>query len=336
MKKSLLTLALAAAFCGAQAQDEVPMYFKKGASWMNMTTAGDPNATARHFDLSGQYTALIFETGSIITAENAKSFRIELESAAPDEVQLNFVNTEGNWETDVVLYTGTENVNGKTVIEGDIQIPGDDKFEGKESRKGYINNITLQHTTANPVDEIVVKKAVIIDAEGKETVMTASGPEILYAGSATFNAQYTAIAVVGANGKVAPTITINANGTFPAGVQFIIRDPELVDNWDGSAKENRPNYFPIPEGETTVSVTPDFEVTGVEIQCTASGDGLPLTLSIASITVKDNASPVPAILNGNATVVGYYNISGTEVSAPVKGINIVKYSDGTVRKIMVK
>ena len=37
-----------------------------------------------------------------------------------------------------------------------------------------------------------------------------------------------------------------------------------------------------------------------------------------------------------ATVVEIYDLSGRKVSAPVKGINLMKMSDGTVKKVIVK
>ena len=40
--------------------------------------------------------------------------------------------------------------------------------------------------------------------------------------------------------------------------------------------------------------------------------------------------------NAEATVVARYTVDGVRVSAPVKGLNIVKMSDGTTRKVMVK
>ncbi|MCD8290392.1 MAG: hypothetical protein LUC91_02695 [Prevotella sp.] len=36
------------------------------------------------------------------------------------------------------------------------------------------------------------------------------------------------------------------------------------------------------------------------------------------------------------TVSSYYTIDGKQINAPTKGINIVRYSDGTTKKIMVK
>lgn len=38
----------------------------------------------------------------------------------------------------------------------------------------------------------------------------------------------------------------------------------------------------------------------------------------------------------DATVVARYNVNGVQIAAPVKGINIVKMSDGTTRKVLVK
>lgn len=39
--------------------------------------------------------------------------------------------------------------------------------------------------------------------------------------------------------------------------------------------------------------------------------------------------------NSTATVVARYAVDGTQISAPVKGINILKMSDGTTRKVLV-
>mgnify|MGYP000361043773 CR=1 FL=1 len=37
-----------------------------------------------------------------------------------------------------------------------------------------------------------------------------------------------------------------------------------------------------------------------------------------------------------ATVVARYTVNGVQVSAPVKGVNILKMSDGTTQKVLVK
>ena len=38
---------------------------------------------------------------------------------------------------------------------------------------------------------------------------------------------------------------------------------------------------------------------------------------------------------GDNTVSGYYTLDGVKISAPQKGINIVRYADGTTRKVVV-
>lgn len=43
----------------------------------------------------------------------------------------------------------------------------------------------------------------------------------------------------------------------------------------------------------------------------------------------------PQITNGNKTIVGIYTLSGMKVGTMGKGINIVKYSDGSTRKVIV-
>lgn len=40
--------------------------------------------------------------------------------------------------------------------------------------------------------------------------------------------------------------------------------------------------------------------------------------------------------DGEPTIVGYYDIGGRKLNEPQHGINIVKYSDGTARKVLVK
>ena len=44
----------------------------------------------------------------------------------------------------------------------------------------------------------------------------------------------------------------------------------------------------------------------------------------------------PVISETNIYPVGLYTIQGTKVQTLVKGINIIRYSDGSVRKIYVK
>ncbi len=49
-----------------------------------------------------------------------------------------------------------------------------------------------------------------------------------------------------------------------------------------------------------------------------------------------DTSGIKALTLEEVEIVGYYSINGKEVNAPQKGINIVRYSDGTTRKVLVQ
>ena len=49
-----------------------------------------------------------------------------------------------------------------------------------------------------------------------------------------------------------------------------------------------------------------------------------------------SATGLANTFNGESNVVARYSTSGTMLKAPVKGLNIVKYADGSVKKVMVK
>jgi len=49
---------------------------------------------------------------------------------------------------------------------------------------------------------------------------------------------------------------------------------------------------------------------------------------------NDVESSVDEVLSGDAEVIGYYNAQGMESSVPFRGLNIVKMSDGTYRKVI--
>lgn len=57
------------------------------------------------------------------------------------------------------------------------------------------------------------------------------------------------------------------------------------------------------------------------------------------LMIFENANGTSVVgINGlkNAVASKYYTVDGTQISAPQKGLNIVKMSDGTTRKVMVK
>lgn len=57
-----------------------------------------------------------------------------------------------------------------------------------------------------------------------------------------------------------------------------------------------------------------------------------------SVVLTDNSAVIDITTQQatDATIVGYYDLTGRQLSAPVKGINIVRYSDGTSRKVIIE
>ena len=56
-------------------------------------------------------------------------------------------------------------------------------------------------------------------------------------------------------------------------------------------------------------------------------EGVPSAILDISIDATDKSELIEIVR---------YNANGTQISAPVKGLNIIKYSDGTIKKIFVK
>lgn len=59
-------------------------------------------------------------------------------------------------------------------------------------------------------------------------------------------------------------------------------------------------------------------------------------LPIGFIEIDDQTTAIQTIHNKDAEVEGYYTLDGVSVQLPVKGIYVVKYANGTTKKITVK
>lgn len=67
-----------------------------------------------------------------------------------------------------------------------------------------------------------------------------------------------------------------------------------------------------------------------------SYNGYPTLLAIARKGYKPEVSAIDNVVKATGKMVGIYNINGVKLNGAQKGINIVKYSDGTTRKIIVR
>ncbi len=59
-------------------------------------------------------------------------------------------------------------------------------------------------------------------------------------------------------------------------------------------------------------------------------------VNAAQANIQDYAAGIMDIENAAAAITGYYTLDGKLLTAPAKGVNIVKYSDGSTRKILMK
>ncbi|MBR1621351.1 MAG: choice-of-anchor J domain-containing protein, partial [Prevotella sp.] len=105
-------------------------------------------------------------------------------------------------------------------------------------------------------------------------------------------------------------------GGLTASSYNIYRDKELI------GTSTTANYLDsdATAGEHVYNVTAVYD----EGESSLSNDAV---ITISGIAEK---------LNGNAAVVGHYAADGRRIAASEKGMHIVKYNDGTTRKVMVK
>ncbi len=153
-------------------------------------------------------------------------------------------------------------------------------------------------------------------------------------------------------------VEISRDTTYISGIKLIFGsvtnlDVDSVDVW--TSGETIPNWTPQwfelnydkeTEGEEVLR----FGMDGLKAKEYTGYSMTPNAYGFGSVTVayggpseqyyKDQAEYIetgvePAVINKSAKPVAIFTLSGAQVSSYVKGINIVKYDDGTVRKIYV-
>lgn len=80
--------------------------------------------------------------------------------------------------------------------------------------------------------------------------------------------------------------------------------------------QHKENVWPISYGENGPVFTPAFQMLAE--------------------TPEGHTAIIGVMTNNDATPTHFYTINGKQLTAPQKGLNIVKMSDGTSRKVMVK
>ena len=94
-------------------------------------------------------------------------------------------------------------------------------------------------------------------------------------------------------------------------------DPNALIYEDEFSQESREWTLYVPKGMKTVYQNSEWRYCKEIIEMETSG--------IDSV-----------ILNPDAKEVSRYSVNGQRLAVPVKGLNIVKYSDGSVKKVVVQ
>ena len=65
-------------------------------------------------------------------------------------------------------------------------------------------------------------------------------------------------------------------------------------------------------------------------------DSVPTVLAISKVVAQQQSGISSVESDKHRTVIGYYDIQGRKMVNPSKGINIIRYSDGTAEKVFLK
>ena len=105
----------------------------------------------------------------------------------------------------------------------------------------------------------------------------------------------------------------------------------VTDGWGTKFEDEFGPYYDLP--------IVDYGTQGtcvVKISVSVAGASTPDS-EITVNFVNDNGAGVSSVVADKENpVVGYYTIGGAQINAPQKGINIVKYADGTTKKVILK
>ena len=102
---------------------------------------------------------------------------------------------------------------------------------------------------------------------------------------------------------------------------------------DGIREELIEDNYKFRLFEHKIDIDESKQLKGISVKKLRGG-----TPTLLAVSMK--SSETTGIMNitteSNSTIVGIYTIDGLRLTAPVKGINIIKYADGTFKKVYIK
>lgn len=114
--------------------------------------------------------------------------------------------------------------------------------------------------------------------------------------------------------------TYDANGTYPSTAYVLQKNNGVV------------AFYKV--GNQTIKTAANRAYINVE---SSTGDTNPSKLLYSIVEGNDDATTISAINSSTeVTVSAIYTMSGVKTNEMQKGVNLVKYSDGSIKKVMVK
>ncbi len=122
------------------------------------------------------------------------------------------------------------------------------------------------------------------------------------------------------------------NGVVAAGSEKVTE--QGFEYWSSSG-----DVQTVVSTSSSLSVTVSNLTSSTKYTCRAyakTASGTTYGEEVTFTTLVDTSGIDDITTNGNAEVVGYYTMDGKQVSTLQRGINIIRYGDGTARKVRVK
>ena len=129
----------------------------------------------------------------------------------------------------------------------------------------------------------------------------------------------------------AATFTEESDTTYFSSDPVVLQEEQCTEKWN-----NYSVIFTVNEGET---VTVGFQTSGTMAAGWFVCDNFKLTYFGGESAKEDSGNPMEVEgveAAAEAEIVAIYTASGTPVAQLQKGLNIVKYADGTIKKLFVK
>ena len=180
-----------------------------------------------------------------------------------------------------------------------------------------VNNVTVGKVyELTDVNGTVVNGDLVTTIEANKPVLLNAGNYELTASNVTIEANPASMT----NGAL--TGVYDATTVIPEG-SYVLQNQTNKDGWA---------FYYVNEnsGDDAIKMTP--------FTAYLNNSGNQANVNMLTFNFDDEVTGIENVeaATSTATVVEIYDLSGRKVSAPVKGINLMKMSDGTVKKVIVK